>query len=226
MVLKNPNMMMWSSKYRLTTLGSDPLKYCIGVKGLSYVEVMVSMLTSALFLSTTLQGYIAATGIKVKSQKMNTAIAAIQADIETIRHIAQVVPDTAECSRLSSGGYAQNVMSTVMNNDINLSQNQSPQSILGSIVEEESTLKQSSTLPIQGLDDYKLRRTLSLDKREVPAAQVLQIFYKVVQSTSSESAQIEADKNADQPQLASDQTEKPLAQLHTSILPNAALVCF
>jgi hypothetical protein len=225
--MKIPNMMLRSSKFRLTTLGSAPLKRCLGIAGLSYVEVMVSMVTSALFLSTALQGYVAATSVKARSQQMNTAIASIQADIETVRHIAQVVPDAAECNRLPSGGYAQRVMSTVISNDTNLPQNLAPQATIGSIVEDESILKQSSTLPIQGLDEYKMRRTLSLDKREVPAAQVLQISYQVWrQSASSASMQPQTEENADRPPLASTQTETLLAQLHTSILPNAALVCF
>jgi hypothetical protein len=228
MAVKIPNMMLWS-RFQGKTLGSEPSKNDLSVRGLSYVEVMVSMLTSALFLSTTLQAYVAATGIKAKSQQMNTAIASIQADVETIRHRAQVVPKTtADCQLPPSSSYVQQLMSSVKDSDANAPQNQSPQATIGSIVEEDSMLKQSSTLPIQGLsDDYKLRRTLSIDKREVLAAQVLQISYQVLrQSTSFGFTPNRTEENSDQPQLDSTQTETLLAQLHTSVLPNAALVCF
>lgn len=225
--------MIWLNDVRRRNLDYDFLTRGKGVKGLSYVEVMVSMLTSALFLSTTLQAYIAATGIKARSQQMNTAIAGIQADVEGIRHRAQVVPKTtADCQLPPSSSYVQQLMSNIKDNDAKLSQNQSSDAIIGSILEVDSILKQSSTLPIQGLpDDYKLRRTLSLDTREVPSAQVLQISYQVLRqsSTSSELVKIqteETEENDDQPRLASTQTETLIAQLHTSIFPNAALVCF
>lgn len=222
--------MIWLNNVRRKNLDYDSLTPAQQVKGLSYVEVMVSMLTSALFLSTTLQAYVAATGIKAKSQQMNTAIASIQADVETIRHIAQVVPKTTtDCQLPVSSSYAQQVMLTVKDKDASSPQNQSSQATIGSIVQLDSILKQSSTIPIQGLpDDYKLRRTLSLDKHEVPSAQVLQISYQVLHtSTSSGATQIQSEEHDDdQPQLTSIQTETLLAQLHTSILPNAALVCF
>lgn len=235
MVMKIPNMMLWSRKFRLTMLGSAPLKGFPGIKGLSYVEVMVSMLTSALFLSTTLQGYVAATGIKARSQQVNKAIAAIQADVETIRHMAQVVPkDSTECQLPSSGSYVQQMISNIGINDVaafnNSPQNQLSPAVIGSIepTQDPSILTQTSTLPIEKLpDDYKLRRVLSLDKREGPPAQVLQMSYQVLrQSTSSGSTELQPEKNADQPQISSTQTETLVAQLHTSILPNAALVCF
>jgi hypothetical protein len=210
-------MMIWLNNVRRKNLDYDSLTPAQQVKGLSYVEVMVSMLTSALFLSTTLQAYVAATGIKAKSQQMNTAIASIQADVETIRHIAQVVPQA--CQLPASGSYVQQIMEN-----------------MGSVeqVGDHSILQQASILPIDTLPDYKLRRVLSLDKLEGPSYQVLQISYQVLrqssqvlrQSSSSESMQRQTEENADQPQLASTQTETPLAQLHTSILPNAALVCF
>jgi hypothetical protein len=226
--MKIPNTMLRSSQCQLRMLGFAPLRCCSGINGLSYVEVMVSMLTSALFLSTTLQGYVAATGIKAKSQQMNQAIASIQADVETIRHLAQVM-DNDECTRQPSGGYVQKVMSTVMNNDTNSPQNQSPQATIGSFVEDESTLKQSSTISIKGLDDYKMRRVLSLDKREGPSGQVLQISYQIIRlSASSESdltKQPRTQEDANQPPLTTTQTETRIAQLHTSILPKAALVC-
>lgn len=202
--------MIWQNNVRRKNLDYDFLTRGTGVKGLSYVEVMVSMLTSALFLSTTLQAYIAATGIKARSQQMNTAIASIQADVEAIRHRAQVVPEA--CQPPTSGSYVQQIMET-----------------MGSVeqVGDRSVLQQVSILPIDTLPDYKLRRVLSFDKLEGPSYQVLQISYQVLrQSSSSESMERQTEKQADPPQLASTQTEIPLAQLHTSILPNAALVCF
>jgi hypothetical protein len=230
--MRIPNMLLWSSQCRLITLGSAPLTRDPSIKGLSYVEVMVSMLTSALFLSTTLQGYVAATGIKAKSQQMNQAIATIQADVETIRHLAQAVPKTtADCQIPPFGSYAQQLMSTAIAHDRaafnSVLQSQPPQATISDPILEESTLTQSSTLPIEGLENYKMRRVLSLDKREGPSGQILQISYQIIQQSAlSQSMQPRTKENADQPSLTSVQTETLLAQLHTSILPSAALVCF
>jgi Tfp pilus assembly protein PilW len=219
-------MMIWLHDVRRKNLDYDFLTRGTGVKGLSYVEVMVSMLTSALFLSTTLQAYIAATGIKARSQQMNTAIASIQADVETIRHIAQVVPKTtADCQLPPSNSYAQQVISNVIASDraaFGMSpSNPSPQATIGALDLGESILQQSSTLPINGLpDDYKLHRTLSVDQREVSSAQVLQISYQVLR-TSTQSTQSQAE--SEQSQSTSIQSETLLAQLHTSILPGLFL---
>jgi Tfp pilus assembly protein PilE len=227
--------MLWHNTVRRRNQSVHLLMDGPKATGLSYVEVMVSMLISALFLSTTLQAYVAATGLKAKSQQINTAIAAIQADVETIRHMAQGVPKTsAECQLPSSGSYVEQVISNIGINDAatfnNAAQNQSSPALIGPIepTQDPFIFAQTSTLPIEKLpDDYRLRRVLSLDKREGPPVQVLQISYQVLrQSASSESTELQPQKNADQPQIHSIQTETLLAQLHTSILPNAALVCF
>lgn len=203
----------------------DLIRRCQRVKGLSYVEVMVSMITSAIFLSTTLQAYVAATGIRARSQQINTAIANIQADTESIRQMAQTLPQTAaDCQLSSSSSYAQQMIASVIAKDT-AALNVSPQSITSAIEQSEgqSVLQQSTTLPISGLpDDYKLRRVLLVDKSVPPSAQVLQISYKVIRHSTH--SQLEED--ADRSKMLQFQSEIPLAQLHTSVIPNAALVCF
>ncbi len=204
----------------------DLIKRCQRVKGLSYVEVMVSMITSAIFLSTTLQAYVAATGIRARSQQINTAIANIQADTESIRQMAQTLPQTAaDCQLSSSSSYAQQMIASVIAKDTAAYNASSPQPIVSAIEQSEgqSVLQQSTTLPISGLpNDYKLRRVLLVDKSVPPSAQVLQISYKVIRHSTH--SQLEED--ADRSQTLQLQSEIPLAQLHTSIIPNAALVCF
>jgi Tfp pilus assembly protein PilE len=201
------------------------------VKGLSYVEVMVSMITSAIFLSTTLQAYVAATGIRAKSQQINTAIAKVQADAESLRQMAQALPQTAaDCQLSSSSSYAQQMMAAVVAKDTATyrmsPQTQSPQAIIRAIKQRarQPVLKQSSTLPISGLpDDYKLRRVLSVDQSVPPSAQVLQVSYTVLRRYATKAQPSKEDDRSPSFRL---QSETPLAQLHTSILPNAALVCF
>jgi Tfp pilus assembly protein PilE len=208
----------------------DFLKRCQRVRGLSYVEVMVSMITSAIFLSTTLQAYVAATGIRARSQQINTAIATIQADAEALRQIAQTLPQTAaDCQLSSSGSYAQQMMATVIAKDRAaynaFPQPQSPQADISAIEQNEgqSVFQQSSTLPISGLpNDYRLHRVLLVDKSVLSAAQVLQISYKVLRHSTPSQPKEDADRS---PSLQL-QSEIPLAQLHTSVIPNAALVCF
>ncbi len=208
----------------------DLLKRRPRVRGLSYVEVMISMITSAIFLSTTLQAYVAATGIRARSQQINTAIAEIQADVESLRQMAQTLPQTvADCQRSSAGSYAQQMMVTVIAKDTAAykisPQTQSPQADISAIEQREgqSVLKQSTTLPILGLPDgYRLRRILWVDKSVPPAAQMLQVSYKVLRySTLSQ----EEEEAARSPSFQV-RSESSLAQLHTSIFPNAALVCF
>lgn len=196
--------------------------------GLSYTEVMVSMLTSALFLSTTLQAYIAATSIRARTQQVNTAIASAQADAEAIRQMAQASPKSAaECQLPSSGSYAQQIMMDVIAKDtaaLNLApQNQPPEAVIGSLQQDEgqAVIKQQTTFLIAGLpSDYKLQRILSVDKSKLPSVQVLQVSYQVLRTQS------QMEDNADYPQSDSVQAETSIAQQHTSVLPNAALVCF
>lgn len=214
----------------------DLIKRCQRVKGLSYVEVMVSMITSAIFLSTTLQAYVAATGIRARSQQINTAIANIQADTESIRQMAQTLPQTAADCQLSSSSnsYAQQMIASVIAKDTaaysaspqpQSPQTRSPQTVMSAIEQSErqSVLQQSTILPMSGLpDDYKLRRILLVDKSVATSAQVLQISYKVIRHSTH--SQLEED--TDRSPTFQLQSEIPLAQLHTSVIPNAALVCF
>jgi Tfp pilus assembly protein PilE len=209
---------------------SDFLRRCQRINGLSYVEVMVSMITSAIFLSTTLQAYVAATGIRAKSQQINTAIAEIQADTESIRQMARTFPKTvADCQPASSNSYAQQIIAAVIAKDAAAyrvsPQPQSPEADIRAIAEREgqTMLRQSTTLPISGLpDDYRLRRILSVDKRVPSSAQVLQISYQVLRDSADPQQREDANPS---PSLQL-QSEIPLAQLHTSVIPNAALVCF
>jgi Tfp pilus assembly protein PilE len=177
-------------------------------EGLTYVEIMVSMMISALFLSTTLQAYIAATAMRVRTQEVNAAIASIQTDTEVIRQIAQVSPKFAKDCYPSSGSYAQQLMSDISKSS--------------SIEQRENQSVIQQTLPMSELSsDYELRRTLSIDKRELPAVQVLKISYKVLRHSAQ--SQIGNNPQSDRFQF---QTETLIAQQNTSILPNAALVCF
>jgi Tfp pilus assembly protein PilE len=201
------------------------------VKGLSYVEVMVSTITSAVFLSTTLQAYVAATGIRAKSQQIKTAIATMQDDTESIRQLARNVPQTAaDCQLSSSNSYAQHIVATIADKETvayNLLSPQPPFPPPITVVLEpskgQSVLQQSTTLPMSGLpDDYRLRRILLVDQSVPPSAQVLQISYQVLRFSTA----AQPEGNTDSPQILQIQSEAPLAQLHTSIIPNAALVCF
>lgn len=211
------------------------IKRCQRVQGLSYVEVMVSMITSAIFLSMTLQAYVAATGIRARSQQINTAIANIQADTESIRQMAQTLPQTAaDCQVSSSSSYAQQMIASIIAKDTaannaypqpQSSQPQSSQPIVSAIEQREgqSILEQSTILPISGLpDDYKLRRILWVDKSVATSAQVLEISYQVMRNATRS----QREEDADRSQSLQIQSEIPLAQLHTSVIPNAALVCF
>jgi Tfp pilus assembly protein PilE len=204
----------------------DLLKRCQRFQGLSYVEVMVSMITSAIFLSTTLQAYVAATGIRARSQQINTAIANIQADTESIRQMAQTLPQTAaDCQVSSSSSYAQQLIASVIAKDTAANQTQSTKPIVSAIEQREgqSILEQSTTLPISGLpDDYMLRRILWVDKSVATSAQVLEISYQVLRDATRSPQEEDADRS----QSLQIQSEIPLAQLHTSVIPNASLVCF
>jgi hypothetical protein len=187
------------------------------VAGLSYVEVMVGMLTSALFLGTTLQAYIAATSLRVKTRDANAAIAAVQADVETIRQMAQVLPNNAaDCQLPPSGSYASQIMQRVI-------AKQPPETIVDSSEALSSVIQQSAVLPMTGLPgDYQMHRILSVDTSKLPSEQVLQISYQVLYK----SAPVEAGDSDTPPPATPVSSETSIAQLHAAILPNAALVCF
>ncbi|HEY9826413.1 MAG TPA: hypothetical protein V6D19_13280, partial [Stenomitos sp.] len=79
-------------------------------------------------------------------------------------------------------------------------------------------LEQSSTLPIADLpSDYQMQRTLSVGLDNSPTtANVLQVSYKVQRVDSSNIL----GRNSQAPL-----TPPSIAQLHTSLIPDAALVC-
>lgn len=190
------------------------------VAGLSYVEVMVGMLTSALFLGTTLQAYIAATSLRVKTRDANAAIAAVQADVETIRQMAQVLPsNAADCQLPPSGSYASQIMQRVI-------AKQPPETIVDTSGHGEapsSMIQQSAVLPMTGLPgDYQMHRILSVDTSKLPSEQVLQISYQVLYKP----APVKAGDSDTPPPANPVSSETSIAQLNAAILPNAALVCF
>lgn len=208
----------------MKTRSSDLCRRCQSVAGLSYVEVMVSTITTAIFLSTTLQAYVAATGIRVRSQQVNAAISVIQADAEALRQMAQAIPTSENCQLSPSDSYVQRMMTDVIAKDT-AAYGVRSETVISAIEQKEgqSVLQQSSTLPLLELqDNYRLLRNLSVDKSVPPSAQVLQVSYQVLrQSTSSL-----GDEDTEGSQPLQIPSETPIAQLHTSIIPNAALVCF
>ncbi|WP_404787623.1 hypothetical protein [Altericista sp. CCNU0014] len=200
--------------------------------GLSYVEVMVSMLTSALFLSTTLQAYVAATGLRVKTRQADAAIASIQADVESIRQMAQALPsNAADCQLPPSGSYAQQIMQSIANKDrvaLNVLVDIPPEVSVSTIAPNEDrpiVMEQVATLPMAALPgDYRMQRTLSVDTSGLPSEQVLQIAYRVVLREPAEVR--EGDSVEDPPANLNLSEPTVVAQLNAAILPNAAMVCF
>jgi hypothetical protein len=187
---------------------------------------MVSMMMSALFLSTTLQAYIAAASLRAKSQETHAAIASIQADAEALHKMAQVLPQSAgECQLPPSSSYAQRIMEQVVAQDtekLNNIERRSPGWEVGSIavLEQAQSIQQVTTLPIAELpDDYQFRRTLSIDLSGLATTtDTLQVSY-TVRRLMNEIPPDGSAPNANYSQLP------PVAQLHTSVMPNAALVC-
>ena len=121
--------------------------------GFTLVEVLVSILMIAAFLTTALQALIAATAIKVKAEEDSEAITWIQEDLERIRFEANLLPldpalDPAQCATT----YATRLREQVL------------QSSPGPIVSPSSTLSERR---------YILQRTLNSQQ------QALQITYQV-----------------------------------------------
>jgi Tfp pilus assembly protein PilE len=202
------------------------IKLLLGIKrkhtdaGLTLVEVLVSMLVSALFLGTALQAYIAAASLRTASQQTQAAIARIQLDQESLRKLAQVRPQTAaDCELPPAGSYARQLMDQVIAQDQELLSNlPNPNSVwgVGAVEAQAQSLRQATTLPVTGLpEDYRFQRVLSLDLSGLPTTEdTLQVSYRVRRL-----------QNDIGPSGESSQNVETLAKLNTSVIPNAALVC-
>jgi Tfp pilus assembly protein PilE len=176
--------------------------------GLTLVEVIVGMLVAAVCLGTALQAYVAAVSIKVKAQQMNTAIAKIDADSETIRQISQVPQSTPiQCS----GNYAQSLMNKVVERDnASTAIGGADLSPSGAAVSPAPTSPPSSSAPQSFMlpdlpQDYQLERKMTIDPN---APKVLKVSYVLTHLPR-----------------AAVVTSPPLAQLSLAVMPRDALVC-
>jgi Tfp pilus assembly protein PilE len=175
--------------------------------GLTLVEVIVGMLVAAICLGTALQAYVAAVSIKVKAQQMNTAIAKIDADSETIRQISQVPQNTPD---KCLGNYAQSLMNKVVERDTSSSTaiggaNLSPDE---ATVSPSPTSSSSPSAPQSFIlpdlpQDYQLERKMAVDPNTPKVLKVSYILTHVPQAENS----------------------PPLAQLSLAVMPRDALVC-
>jgi type II secretory pathway pseudopilin PulG len=193
------------------------------IEGLTLVEVMVGMLISAICLGTALQAYFGAVSLRSKSQQLNTAIARMEADAETIRQLSKECsdpPDSEDTDCKDSenlakvckkGDYAQTLMNKVVRQDKVSTDQQSTES------------SQKATLPSPELSqDYKLRRTMEISS---VTPNVLKVSYALTRSSHSAAQQtLESVVSANQ-ESAEAESQKTLAQLSLAVMPNAALLC-
>ncbi len=194
------------------------------LEGLTLVEVMVGMLISAICLGTALQAYFGAVSMRSKSQQINTAIARMEADAETIRQLSKECSDPLDSSEdtdckdpkilarvCRKGNYARTLMSNVVKQDKVSTNQQSTES------------SQKATLPLPELSqDYRLRRTMEISSG---TPNVLKVSYALTRSSNSAAQQtLEPVVSANQ-ESAEAESQKNLAQLSLAVMPNAALLC-
>lgn len=134
--------------------------------GFSLVEVLISMLMIAAFLTTALQALIAATAIKVKAEEISEATAWMQDDLETIRFEASQLSYSREkCEAVFSGDLTQ------------LSYTDELKTVLASVPSTVPPINPNNARLIPkvstlGGRSYLLRRTLSIDPNQRTSLQV------------------------------------------------------
>jgi Tfp pilus assembly protein PilE len=205
------------------------------IEGLTLVEVMVGMLISAICLGTALQAYFGAVSMRSKSQQINTAIAQMEADAETIRQLSKEClnpPDlkSLDCKKRTDldkfckGNYAQVLMDKVVEQDVaSASASSSTHELATKIsMESSSQTSQNSNLSTPKVFIFPPSATLSQDEQLVrkmdimsEAPNVLKVFYTLTRSSPSNSEE----------GTAKEEKRITLAQLSLTVMPNAALLC-
>jgi type II secretory pathway pseudopilin PulG len=193
------------------------------IEGLTLVEVMVGMLISAICLGTALQAYFGAVSMRSKSQQLNTAIAQMEADAETIRQLSKecsdpLDPADTDCKDpkilakvCRKGNYARTLMSNVVKQDKVSTNQQSTES------------SQKATLPSPELSqDYKLRRTMEISSA---TPNVLKVSYTLTRSYNAAAQKTLEPVVSTNQESAEAESQKNLAQLSLAVMPNAALLC-
>jgi Tfp pilus assembly protein PilE len=200
------------------------------IEGLTLVEVMVGMLISAICLGTALQAYIGAVSIRAKSQQLNTAIARMEADAESIRQMSKEMKDC-------NGNYVQALMRKVVEEDtastrsqsadLQSAHSQSTQSSQksDSLASEEpdSSTPQSFIFPSSPdlPQDQQLMRKMEF---ATDAPNVLKVSYTLSRPSISVSERtMEPAALAEKGSEAAGRTT--LAQLSLAVMPSAALLC-
>jgi Tfp pilus assembly protein PilE len=87
------------------------------VSGLTLVEVMVGMLVSGLFLTTSIQAYVSATAMRTQGGSLKEAIGTAQNDMEFIRDQARSLDvnnvQIQSCASANGQGYGQRLRETI-----------------------------------------------------------------------------------------------------------------
>jgi Tfp pilus assembly protein PilE len=195
------------------------------IEGLTLVEVMVGMLISAICLGTALQAYIGAVSIRAKSRQLNTAIAKMEADAESIRQMSK---ETKDCE----GNYVENLIQKVVTEDTASAQPQSSQ------LQSVTSSPKSDSLAVQKLDlsapqsfifpassdlpqDDQLIRKMEVSP---DAPNVLKVSYTLTRPSVSVNPQT-SEPDAKAEEKSDNKGRTILAQLSLAVMPSAALLC-
>jgi Tfp pilus assembly protein PilE len=195
------------------------------IEGLTLVEVMVGMLISAICLGTALQAYIGAVSIRAKSRQLNTAIAKMEADAESIRQMSK---ETKDCE----GNYVENLIQKVVTEDTASAQPQSSQ------LQSVTSSPKSDSLAVQKLDlsapqpfifpassdlpqDDQLIRKMEVSP---DAPNVLKVSYTLTRPSVSVNPQT-SEPDAKAEEKLDNKGRTVLAQLSLAVMPSAALLC-
>jgi Tfp pilus assembly protein PilE len=214
------------------------------IEGLTLVEVMVGMLVSAICLGTALQAYIGAVSIRAKSQQLDTAIAKMEADAETIRQLSKECLNPLDLKSLDcrnpknlavvcQGNYAQSLIKKVVRPD-STSESASPST------DERATKPspESSSLALQNAELSKPQLFIFPTSSELPqddqltrkmdiapdAPNIVKISYTLTRPSSLVNGQTSEPITSEE-KVAKVADRTTLARLSLTLMPSAALVC-
>jgi type II secretory pathway pseudopilin PulG len=214
------------------------------MEGLTLVEVMVGMLISAICLGTALQAYIGAVSIRAKSQQLNTAIAQMEADAETIRQLSKECLNPLDLKSLDcknpkdlaivcKGNYAQSLMKKVAEPDFTSASATSShdERATKSFTESGSLASQNAELSTPQLFVFPTSSELPQDdqlmrKMDIApdAPNVVKISYTLTRPSPLVNRQT-PEPIASEEKLAKEADRITLAQLSLALMPSAALLC-
>jgi Tfp pilus assembly protein PilW len=201
------------------------------MSGLTLVEVMVGMLVSGLFLTTSIQAYVSATAMRTQGGSLKEAIGVAQNDMEFIRDQARSLDannlQIQSCATANGQGYGQRLRETIQDQ---LAGKPLPSGVTSTTQGSAQVLSVDRTRP-DGTPEYRLTRTITVpDNSPTLSKDTVLLAYEVrdirpTSTPSSVNGAMGGGNSGGGNQSGAAQRDVVVGKFDTAIIPNAALSC-